>query len=111
MSTIAQDPMFSLPLKSVRRTFSELVPTLPAPGSSLVIHGLDWKDYQTISEHFTARPAWRIVYDRGTLEIMPISFLHEKFSLLLARIIHILCDELTLLCASRVDDSRSRGSR
>src|SRR5580692_8313299 len=94
MSVLARDP--SIPATSdgpTPRTIAELLPKLPKSGQCLLIPKLDWKTYQIISDYFTDRPAYKIAYDRGNLEILAASYLHAKFSILLAQIVFILCGE------------------
>ncbi len=94
MSILTRDrPILLNPEGSAPRTVADLLPELPKPGTCVLIQNLDWKTYQKISEFFTERPAFSLAYDRGTLEIMASSRLHEKLGMLLARIIQILCVE------------------
>ena len=93
--------MPSSPEKQSPQAISELLPQLPKPGHCIQIRNLDWKTYQAISkEYFTDRPAFMLAYDEGTLEIMAASRLHEKLSMLLAQIVHVLCEELNLTLSS-----------
>jgi Uma2 family endonuclease len=48
----------------------------------VVLHGVDWQTYCTVSDAFPERPI-RFTYDRGTLEIMTVSNEHERYKSLM----------------------------
>ena len=65
----------------------------PAPdGKHLVLSGLDWAAYRRISDAFTGIRL-RLTYDRGRLEIMGASLIHEIWSELLAMFVRVLAEE------------------
>jgi Uma2 family endonuclease len=64
-------------------------------GKHLVLSGLEWGDYRRISDAFTGFRV-RITYDRGRLEIMVTSWIHEIWSELLAMFVRVLADEAHL---------------
>lgn len=54
---------------------------------SVVLHNIDWRDYCRIGRALADRPALRLTYDRGVLEIMTTSPRHEHFKHFLGRLI------------------------
>ena len=46
-------------------------------GRQLVLHGVDWPTYTRLLRTFAERPAIRLTFDRGTLEIMAPLLNHE----------------------------------
>jgi Uma2 family endonuclease len=62
----------------------------------LILHHVSWKDYTRFLDLFAERPAWRLTYDRGMLEIMSPSGTHEGKVDLLARFVVVLTEELNL---------------
>lgn len=80
---------------------SNLLPHEPKPGKHVVVENLDWKSFQRISnEVFCERPAFRLAYDRGKLQIMCISHLHARCGAILFQIVHVLCEEFKHKCGS-----------
>lgn len=75
-----------------------LVPTLERPQSEqrLVLEDVTWQQYEAIGEILRDRPALRITYDRGTLEFMTTSPLHEILKMRLGRLLETLCEEFNL---------------
>jgi Uma2 family endonuclease len=60
----------------------------------LVLDPVTWQDYTSFLELFADRPAWRLTYDRGVLEIISPSGTHESSVDLLARFVDVLTEEL-----------------
>ena len=56
---------------------------LPTPSGQLVLGGVPWRSYERLLRIFDDRHL-RITYDRGALEIMPLSPEHERFKCLLS---------------------------
>jgi hypothetical protein len=50
---------------------------LPTTGS-VVLDNVDWSTYSRLLRVFADRPAVRLTYDRGLLEIMTLSPQHER---------------------------------
>src|SRR5207237_848805 len=71
---------------------TEGVPTV----RSLVLYDVDWKMYTRLLHIFAERPAIRLTYDRGALEIRSSSQRHERVAYLLGRFVDTLTDELKL---------------
>src|SRR6516162_2605359 len=75
--------------KAVKRRRCEEI----APGQLLVLNNVSWESYEQIGEALRDRPAIRLTYDQGTLEIMTTSHLHERRKSLLGMLILILAEE------------------
>lgn len=69
--------------------------TVKTPSNRLVLGGISWRTYLRALRTFDERHV-RITYDRGVLEIMTLSFEHEKIGYLLGRLIDALTEELGL---------------
>ena len=80
---------------------------LPVPAERVVLHGLAWKDYMQLGNILSDRPALRLTFDRGTLEIMVTSREHEFFKTRLGRLIEILAE--VFKCQSRGKLNLGRG--
>jgi hypothetical protein len=50
---------------------------IPA-GQSLILSGVDWRAYGRFLRLFAERPAFRLTYDRGVLEIMSPLLGHDR---------------------------------
>ena len=62
----------------------------------MLLHGLTWRDYLEIGRILRDRPALRLTFDQGTLEIMTTSQEHEKYKSWLGRLIEVLAEESRL---------------
>src|SRR5437016_4467169 len=69
---------------------------LSDPAQRVVLPGLSWRDYIQIGDILCDRPALRLTFDRGTLEIMVTSRGHESFKSRLSRLIEILAEVFNL---------------
>jgi len=75
-------------------------PPTPPRGKHLVLYGLDWDAYRRISDALTDMKV-RLTYDRGRLEIMGSSLIHERWTGLLAMFVYILSEEMRkTLCSA-----------
>ena len=63
----------------------------------LVLEDVSWRTYERLLRIFDERPAIRLTYDRGCLEIMTISHEHESYGRFLGRLVVTLTEELGLL--------------
>src|SRR5947209_7748797 len=72
--------------------------TVPArpPSQQLLLHGIDWPTYSRLVAAFAGRRGLRLTYDRGTLEIMTLTYGHESLAHLLGRFVVALTEELGL---------------
>jgi Uma2 family endonuclease len=57
---------------------------------------VDWKEYTRFLYLFAERPAYRLTYDRGELEIMSPLYQHDSDGRMLGRLVVILTEELGL---------------
>lgn len=68
------------------------------PGQRLLIHDLDWSEFEAILDELGEKRASRIAYSDGFLEIrMPLPK-HERQKSILGDIVKILLDELEIDC-------------
>jgi Uma2 family endonuclease len=62
----------------------------------VMLHGVSWQTYQNISAALEPHPSVRLTYDRGVLEIMTVSFLHEKFKGIIGDIVKTIANEMEI---------------
>jgi Uma2 family endonuclease len=62
----------------------------------LRLSGVDWRTYSRLLHAFAERPAVRLTYDRGELEIMSPLLEHDDDGAILGLMVHVLTDELGL---------------
>jgi Uma2 family endonuclease len=72
------------------------VPARPAAGRSLLLDGIDWKAYTRLLHVFAERPAIRLTYDRGVLEIMSPLLEHDGDADFLGFLVGVLTEEMGL---------------
>jgi len=73
---------------------------LPA-GGALILNDVSWEDFEQLLSDLGDSYAVRISYDRGRLEIMSSSSIHEMYKDLLLRLACLLAEELDLILESR----------
>jgi Uma2 family endonuclease len=71
-----------------------VVTAFKAPSGKLVLDDISWKDYTRLLKTFDERRSVRLTYDHGILEIMTISFEHERYAWFLGRLAVALTEEL-----------------
>jgi Uma2 family endonuclease len=71
-------------------------PPLVRADQQFLLRGVSWKLYQTMLDELGERPGLRLTYDRGDLEFMSTSQLHEFLKSMLARLIWMLSWELQI---------------
>ena len=86
MTVVAQDVAHEEPARA----------PWPTGEQRFLLHNISWQQYVAIGEALRDRPGLRITYDRGNLELMTTSPLHEKFKKRLARLIEVLAEEFGL---------------
>lgn len=64
-------------------------------GGRIVLHDVPWSHYETLLDLFKDRPL-RLTYDRGTLEIMSPSSLHEWYKEVFANLVRSLAGGLKI---------------
>ena len=62
----------------------------------LVLEGVSWSEYSAFLRAFAERPAFRLTYDQGTLEIMSPRLEHDDPGRFLGQLVWVLTDELGL---------------
>lgn len=62
----------------------------------VVLEDISWREYTRLLKLFDERPAIRLTYDQGTLELKTISFRHERYGDFLGRLAVTLTEELGL---------------
>jgi Uma2 family endonuclease len=67
-----------------------------APRNRLLLNDVDWRTYHRLLRIFAERPALRLTYDRGTLEIMSPLHEHDSDARFLGRLVIVLTEELSL---------------
>lgn len=72
------------------------VQTSRAAHQALVLYGVQWRAYQALGRALADRPALRLTYDRGALEIMTTSAEHERLKHFLRRLIEAWADEFAI---------------
>lgn len=95
MNTAALPPRF----RAGGRMIEALIQSLPdlEPGEPMVLTGVSWAMYERLLvERDRVRPGVRLTFDRGRLEIMTVSRIHERWKGVLARLIERLAEELLI---------------
>ena len=67
---------------------------LSAPEQRVLLNGVSWETYVRLLEEHDQSPGTRFHFDRGSLEIMVLSFGHESLSHLLALLVEELAVEM-----------------
>jgi len=66
----------------------------------LALRGVSWETYKNLSTVLEPHPSVLLTYDRGALELMTVSLLHEKLKSLLGDVVKIITDEMEIDCVS-----------
>jgi len=59
----------------------------------ILLHDVSWDDYRSFERMVDDQPGHRLTYDRGRLEFMTLSHLHESVKMLIHDLLVVLCDE------------------
>ena len=70
--------------------------SLAEAGQRLMLHGVSWETYERLLADFQDSHAAHFTYDRGVLEIMVLSFEHEKINRLIHDIFTVIALEMNL---------------
>ena len=65
-------------------------------GQCVVLHGVSWATYECLLADFQDSHAAYFTYDRGVLEIMVLSFEHEKLNRLIHDLFTVIALEMNL---------------
>lgn len=63
----------------------------------LILHGKTWDEYQELLDELGEHRRVLVSFAEGVLEIMPLSYRHERYKEVIARLINVLADELELV--------------
>jgi Uma2 family endonuclease len=72
-------------------TVQEFTP--PDQGQRVILNGVSWSDYLDMGDLLRDRPALRLTYDRGRLEIITTSSTHERLKKWLGRFVETIAEE------------------
>jgi Uma2 family endonuclease len=75
--------------------YRQAIDYLP-PGATLVLRDVSWEDHERLLEELADRPAVRVTYDQGTMEIMSPRPEQEEYKCFIDRIVVALGDYLDL---------------
>ncbi|MFN0122987.1 MAG: Uma2 family endonuclease [Blastocatellia bacterium] len=75
--------------------YMEMIERMP-PDSRLFLRDVSWEDYEQLLAELEEKPRVRISFDRGSMEVMTLSFRHEKWKSLFGHLLAILTEELDL---------------
>jgi Uma2 family endonuclease len=68
------------------------------PGQRLLVHDVDWSEFEAILRELGNSRAARIAYSHGTLEIRMLLPKHEREKSILGDVVKILLEELEIDC-------------
>jgi Uma2 family endonuclease len=78
---------------SATADYLEAIDRLPE-GSTLIVHHVAWDDYERLLEELADRPALRLSYDRGRLDVMTPLPEHEEYASFVEDVVRVLADVL-----------------
>jgi Uma2 family endonuclease len=67
-----------------------------ATDEKMILDGVSWETYEHLSSDFANRPSIRLTYDKGTLEIMVVSYGHERLKSIIGDLVVRLAFELDI---------------
>jgi Uma2 family endonuclease len=62
----------------------------------ILLEGVSWATYECLLADFGDSHAARVAYDRGTLEIMSPSYVHEQLNSLIAMLVSVVATEMDI---------------
>ncbi len=65
-------------------------------GQRLILHGISWETYERLLADFENSHAAHFTYDQGGLEIMVLSFEHEKINRLFHSLFEVVAEEMDI---------------
>jgi len=71
------------------------MPELLEPEQQFTLTDISWEGYESILNLLNDRPV-RVTYNQGLLELMILSYAHERYKKLLARLVETLTEELNI---------------
>jgi Uma2 family endonuclease len=73
--------------------YRDAIERLPE-GSTLIVHHVAWDDYERLLQELADRPALRLSYDRGRLDVMTPLPEHEEYASFVEDVVRLLADVL-----------------
>jgi len=67
-----------------------------ATDEKIILRGVSWQTYEHLLNDFVGRPSVRLAYDKGTLEIMVVSYGHERLKTIIGDLVVPLAFELDI---------------
>jgi Uma2 family endonuclease len=62
----------------------------------MILSGISWQTYEHLLDDFAGRPAVRLAYDKGSLEIMVVSYGHERLKTIIGDLVVRIAFELDI---------------
>ena len=72
------------------------VVTSAETGQRLILHGISWETYEQLLADYENSHAAHFTYDQGGLEIMVLSFEHEKINRLFHSLFEVVAEEMDI---------------
>jgi Uma2 family endonuclease len=69
---------------------------VPQTGQHLILHGISWETYEQLLADYENSHAAHFTYDQGGLEIMVLSFEHEKINRLFHSLFEVVAEEMDI---------------
>lgn len=95
MSADAERLNYNFTMSTRATDYREAIDHLPE-GATLVLSDVSWEDYEKLLDELADRPAVRVSYDQGKVEIITPLRQHEKQKEFIGALITVLADELNI---------------
>jgi Uma2 family endonuclease len=79
-------------MKTATADYRDAIERLP-DGTTLVIHQIDWDDYERLLGELAERPRFRISYDSGKLEVRTPLAEHEAYARFIDLVVRVCAEE------------------
>lgn len=85
----------------------------PATGAEerIMLDGISWQSYELLLQDYADRPGHRLTYDQGRLEIMVVSFEHERLKSIIGDLVKIICFACEIECESSASTTFRRAGK
>jgi len=83
------------PMSTRTAEYKDAIEHLP-DGSTLIVSGVSWEEYEDLLDDLADQPAVRVSYDEGTLEIMSPLPEHERYREFISDIVRVFAEEKNL---------------
>lgn len=81
---------------SVQSVVSVTAPASAGAEQRLMLRGVSWATYKQLSTALEPHPSVLLTYDRGALEIMTVSLLHEKMKKIVGNLVELIAPEMEI---------------